>query len=177
MATTGTILVPPPHPATLAIEDLLESCEIGRGRASGPGGQHRNKVETKITILHVPTGIEAHADERRSQGENRSVAIFRLRLLLATHCRAPVGLGEIRSALWLSRTRGGRIACNPAHADFPAMLAEALDVIAAAAWDAKAAALRLGCSMSQFVKLVKDHPHAFVLMNKEREARGLHPIK
>ena len=75
--------VPAPHPATLGEDDLMAACEFGTGRVSGPGGQHRNRVETAVFITHKATGIEGHATERRSQIQNRSKAIFRLRIKLA----------------------------------------------------------------------------------------------
>ena len=67
------------HPAAIPEEELLKQCEIGFGRTSGPGGQHRNKVETAVYITHLPTGTEASASERRKQFENRVMAIKRLR--------------------------------------------------------------------------------------------------
>jgi hypothetical protein len=99
-----------------------------------------------------------HAGERRSVTENRQVAIRRLRLLLATEHRCVVPLGEIGSDLWKSRLQGSRIVCNPDHADFPALLAEAMDVLFAMKLDAAKAAIRLDCTASQLVKLIKDHP-------------------
>ena len=42
----------PPHPCDLQLEDLLARCQVTRTRGSGPGGQHRNKVETAIVIKH-----------------------------------------------------------------------------------------------------------------------------
>ena len=71
------------HPAALSSEQLHARCHETRTRRSGPGGQHRNKVETAIVLLDPETGISAEAAERRSQAENRRVAIFRLRLNLA----------------------------------------------------------------------------------------------
>ncbi len=166
------------HPATLDEADLLKQCRVGKGRGSGPGGQHRNKVETLVRITHVPTGLETHAGERRSATENRGVAIRRMRLLLAAQVRTPVPAGDIRSDLWRSRCSAqGRIVCNPEHHDFPALLAEAMDVIVAGGLDAKKAAARLCCSASQLVKLVKDHPQALQELNRLREERGLHPLK
>lgn len=168
----------PEHPAARAEEELLKQCEIGKGRSSGPGGQHRNKVETQVTITHTPTGIIGQASERRSAAENRKVAIFRLRLTLATRVRTPVPTGDARSVLWRSRcTAQGRILCNPEHRDFPAMLAEALNMIEASNLDPKKAAIRLECSTSQLIKFVKDHPPAFEAWNKARNEQTMPPLK
>lgn len=164
------------HPAAWPEPALLAACRLGKGRASGPGGQHRNKVETLVEITHEPTGLSAHAGERRSATENKAVAIRRLRLLLATEHRIPVPLGEIGSDLWRSRVRAGKIACNPDHEDFPAMLAEALDVVVAAKHDMKRAAIRLSCTPSQLTKLIKDHPPALAALNRARDDAGLHPL-
>lgn len=160
------------HPARLDEHALLRHCEIGKGRSSGPGGQHRNKVETLVILTHRPTGIRAHAGERRSAEENRRVALFRLRLALAVGVREPVPIGDQRSELWRSRCTGGRIACNPDHRDYPSLLAEALDMIEACGLDPKNAALRLECTASQLVKLVKEHPPAFTAWNARRRERG-----
>ena len=173
----GELLESGPHPATLAEPELLKSCEIGKGRTGGPGGQHRNKVETLVTLTHRPTGITGRAGERRSAEENRKVALRRLRLALAVGVRAPVPAGEIRSERWLTRCRGGKIACNPHHRDFPALLGEALDVISASGLDPKTASLRLGCSASQLIKLVKEHAPAFEAWNAARARRALHALR
>ena len=39
------------HPATLEEGAFMAQCELSAGRGSGPGGQHRNKVQTGIRIL------------------------------------------------------------------------------------------------------------------------------
>ncbi len=165
------------HPASLDVETLMKDCTLTRGRASGPGGQHRNKVETHITIVHNPTGIEGQAGERRLAKENQSVAIRRLRLKLAMEYRVGVPAGDVRPALWRSRCAKKRIVCSVKHQDYPAMLAEAFDLIDACDMDVKKAALRLECSTTQLIRFVADHPPAFEYLNRMREDRGLHRLR
>jgi len=164
----------PLHPAAVAIQQLLAQCDVQFVRRSGPGGQHRNKVATAVVLVHRPTGVRAEANERRSQAENRTVAIFRLRVNLALEVRTK---REVPSPLWQSRSGGGRISVSPTHDDFPALLAEALDLIAASSFEPKLAGERLGCSVSQLVKLLKKEPRALVQVNRERASRGLHPLR
>ncbi len=168
-----------PHPAALDADTLLRDCDVTRGRASGPGGQHRNKVETAVTLTHRPTGVSATATERRNQEQNRKVALFRLRVALALQVRHDRSPDAPPSDLWRSRLekKTGRIACNPSHDDYPAMLAEALDALHACDHDAPRAAERLGCSTSQLVKLLKGEPKALPQVNRERATRGMHALK
>jgi hypothetical protein len=165
------------HPAALAADRLLADCDVLRTRRSGPGGQNRNKVETAIVLTHRPSGLVAEASERRSQAENHKVALSRLRRALAVAVRRPIPPDEGPSPLWRSRCRGGRIALNPGHADFPALLAEALDVLAARGMDVRAAAELLGCSASQLTRLLKDEPRALQLVNDRRGQLGLRPLR
>ena len=164
------------HPAAQDAEELLGQCDVRRLRRSGPGGQHRNKVETAVCLHHRPSGVKAEASERRSQAENRSMAVFRLRVNLALEVRSRPDPDPTASQLWRSRLSGGRIAVSATHADFPTILAEALDAIAPDA-DAKRAADALGCTISQLVKFLKREPRALALVNRWRDDRGLHPLR
>jgi hypothetical protein len=156
---------------------LLSQCEVRRQRRSGPGGQHRNKVETAVYLVHNPTRIEAGASERRSQAANRTVAIHRLRVKLAVAVRAAVADGRRPSDLWNSRLQGGRVLVHVDHHDFPALLAEAMDFVSAENYDLASAATRLGCTASQLVRLVKKEPSAFLACNQARQLRGLRLLR
>jgi len=166
------------HPVGLDDQALLDQCELGRGRTSGPGGQHRNRVATQVILTHAPTGLTAQAGERRSPETNKKVALHRLRYLLAVEHRAGVPAGEARTALWAERCdKRGRIVCSDRHRDHATMIAEALDVVAACGWDTQKAAKRLCCTHTQLVRLLGEHPPALAKCNQEREKRGLHALR
>ena len=80
----GTVASPERREAArraLALDDaaLLAECEESFFIASGPGGQHRNKTESGVRLTHPPTELSVTATERRSQAQNRSAALERLR--------------------------------------------------------------------------------------------------
>jgi len=162
------------HPAALPIHELRDLCELRFQRRSGPGGQHRNKVETSVHISHRPTGISVAASERRAQSQNLKVAWQRLRIQLATEIRRP---WSSPSENWRRRCRGRRVIINKQHDDFPTLLAEALDALAAADWHQRSAATALGCSTTQLVRLLSREPKAMATLNRHRATIGLEPLK
>jgi RF-1 domain len=174
LATSG-------HPAAIDPVVLATQCEFRATRRHGPGGQNRNKLETAVVLTHRPTGISAQASERRTQGENRRTALHRLRLELALTVRRPIRFsGEqsyAASALWLKRCRAGRIDVSTQHDDFPALLAEALDVLFASDDEPRTAARLLSCSPTQLIRFLHDAPRALVLINERRRAAGRHPLQ
>jgi len=58
-------------------ESLEKVCEVEPTRGSGPGGQHRNKVETGVRVSH-PSGIVVLATRHRSQRQNLDDAYERI---------------------------------------------------------------------------------------------------
>src|SRR5437588_10132889 len=64
---------------TLTDVQLLAQCEVDTYRASGPGGQKRNKASSAVRIRHLPSALIVIAEESRSQHANRVKALKRLR--------------------------------------------------------------------------------------------------
>lgn len=77
----------PPFPTDR--ETLEREAQMSFFRAGGPGGQHRNKVETGVRLFHPPSGIRVAASERRSQAQNRELAFERLAEALEKRNRKP----------------------------------------------------------------------------------------
>ena len=166
-----------PHPACQTLKELTQNCDFQRTRRGGPGGQHRNKVETAVVVTHRPTGTIGQASEKRSQQSNREVALFRLRLNLALALRLERPLPTNTSESWRSRLVGRAIRINPQHDDFPSLLAEALDRVHDVNFDIGEASKLLACSNSQLVKFFKLYAPAIALVNSWRQQIGLSPFR
>ena len=70
-------------------ELLLSECTVTYFRASGPGGQHRNKTMSAVRLYHRPSGIVAIGRRERSQRRNREDALLRLRKKLTKLLKNP----------------------------------------------------------------------------------------
>jgi hypothetical protein len=166
-----------PHPACLPTKVLVESCQFERTRRGGPGGQHRNKVESAIVVQHKPSGVSGQASERRSQHANREVALQRLRLNLAIQLRTKVEPDSEPSDLWNKRLSGNRIVVGVRHEDFPSIIAEAMDWLGYFNFQLAETAKRLKCSTSQLIKLIKSNDLVLTSVNRRRRESQQGPLK
>jgi protein subunit release factor B len=73
----------------LSDDELLAQCEVQAHRAGGPGGQHRNKAETAIRLVHGPSGVSAEGKDERSRAQNLGAALARLREKLQRRAYRP----------------------------------------------------------------------------------------
>ena len=67
-----------PPPYTLDRDVLAREVEIHVFRASGAGGQHVNKTESALRLVHPPSGVVVIAQDSSSQHRNREIAFERL---------------------------------------------------------------------------------------------------
>jgi len=146
-------------------------------RASGPGGQKRNKTSSAVRLRHGPTGLLVIAEESRSQHENKAKALKRLRRALYLRLRDPVPADLAAHPEFAPALAGGRLHLSAKDPRFWPAAGIVLDVLAGVQAQVSTAAERLGVSTANLVEFLAADPNLWQEANRARVECGLRPLK
>jgi hypothetical protein len=166
----------------LASDDaLIAQCEVDRYRASGPGGQHRNKTESAVRLRHKLTGVSAIGEDSRSQSENKLHAVRRLRSAIALEVREPVAIETFvpsaRLAAFVAAGTAPLGAKTKLTGEYWASMAEVLDLLVAGQLEIGATAQRLGITTGAMSKLLLHDDQVGRVVNDLRRGKGMRPLR
>lgn len=167
---------------TLASDDaLVAQSEVDRYRASGPGGQHRNKTESAVRLRHKLTGVTAIGEDSRSQAENKLHAVRRLRAAIALEIREPVTLEGFvpspRLAAFVAAGTAPLGAKTRLTGEYWTSIAELLDLLVAGDLEIGTTAQRLGITTGALSKLLLHDDQVGRVVNDLRRAKNLRPLR
>lgn len=156
---------------------LLAECEVDTYRASGPGGQKRNKTASAVRLRHRPSGLSVIAEESRSQHENRDRALRRLRRLIALRLRQPVPDDGVPDVIQACIDKRGRLDVGRRDARYLPAIAAVLDVLVAQGGGVAHTAKRLGITTGNLSDFLTGDDDLMLEANRIRAARGLKPLR
>jgi hypothetical protein len=155
---------------------LLAECEVDTLRASGPGGQKRNKTESAVRLRHKPTGLIVIASESRSQAENRVRALRRLRTALALRIRHAVDdatLASVRACL----DKAGRLHAGRREPRYLPAAGALLDLLASHQGSVADVAKHLGLTTGNVSTFLTDDEDVMTEANRIRAANNQKPLR
>lgn len=162
---------------SLTDAQLLAQCAVDTYRASGPGGQKRNKTSSAVRIRHEPSGLTVIAEESRSQHENKAKALKRLRRALHLKLRLPLVQEELecvgqRPELAAARNHAGRLDVGRKDPRFWPAAALILDVLDAVQARVADAARLLGVTTGNLIDFLQTEPKLWEQANQLRARHG-----
>jgi len=163
----------------LTDERLLAQCEVDTYRASGPGGQKRNKTSSAVRLRHPPTSLLVIAEESRSQHENKAKALIRIRKALYLELRDAIDLATAaqRPGWTEALTAAGRLDMGKRDPRFWPAVGVALDVLVAVEGRVSDAAAALGVTTGNLVGFLEEDPKVWQQANVVRARFGQKSLK
>lgn len=172
----NAVLEPGTGRAWLLIDEdaLLGQCVVDAYRASGPGGQKRNKTSSAVRLRHGPTGLIVVGTESRSQHENKARALRRLREAIALTQRSEVPPADPVPRCVTEAIDGqGRLRANPKNPNYLVIVQYLLDVLVAESGAVGDAGKRVGLSTGQLIRFFGRDSKLWEQVNRIRERFGL----
>ncbi|MSQ24151.1 MAG: peptide chain release factor-like protein [Chloroflexi bacterium] len=160
----------------LTDQALLAECDVDLYRASGPGGQNRNKVETAVRLRHRPSGLMVIAEESRSQAENKVRAVRRLRKAIALRVRHPISENGVPAAIAACIGRDGRLRVGQRDARYLPAAGAVLDLLVALQGNLSGSAQRLGLTTGNLSSFLTADTELLTETNRIRAGFGLRPL-
>lgn len=161
----------------LSDDQLLSQCEVDTYRASGPGGQKRNKTSSAVRLRHLPSGLLVIAEESRSQHENKAKALKRIRQALYIKLREPSPEDGTIPEIESIKNRDGRIDVGRKDPRFWPAIARILDLLETTQARVSEVAQRLGISTGNLIGFLETDPKAWEEVNHLRQRHGQKPLK
>ncbi|HWG47660.1 MAG TPA: peptide chain release factor-like protein [Gemmataceae bacterium] len=168
----------------LSDAQLLAQCEVDTYRASGPGGQKRNKTSSAVRIRHPPSGLLVIAEESRSQHENRARALRRLRQALYLKIRDELPADALtlvclaaRPDYGSARDGEGRLHLGRKDPRFWPVVGVVLDVLQAVGARVSEAAEALGISTGNLIDFLHGEDKVWEQANQMRTRFGHKPLR
>lgn len=162
----------------LSDDQLLAQCEVDTYRASGPGGQKRNKTSSAVRLRHLPSGLIVIAEESRSQHENKAKALKRVRRALYLELREPLPADVLQHVDFAAaRDRDGRLHLGVKDPRFWPAVGVVLDVMTAVEARVADAARLLGVSTANLVDFLQSDPKVWQAANQLRARSGQKPLR
>jgi hypothetical protein len=160
----------------LSDTQLLAECDVDTYRGPGPGGQKRNKTDSAVRLRHKPTGMLVIAGESRSQAENKTRALKRLREALALRIRHEV-TDATPDAINACIDKSGRLNVGRRDARYLPAAGAMLDLLTAHAGSVGDIAKRLGLTTGNVSKFLTGNEDLMTEANRIRAAFGLKPLR
>jgi len=162
---------------SLTDDQLLGQCEVDTYRASGPGGQKRNKTSSAVRLRHLPSGLLVIAEESRSQHDNKAKALKRIRQALYLKLREPIPPDAAIPEIDAAKNRAGRLDVGRKDARFWPAVGRVLDLLETMEARVSDAAQRVDVSTGNLVSFLEIEPKVWEEVNHLRQRFGQKMLK
>jgi hypothetical protein len=157
--------------------DLLSECRMDTFRASGRGGQKKNKTSSAVRLTHKRSELSVTATRSRSQHDNKMRAVRKLRMLIALNTRLTAP--EKSDLVWPESVQltNGRLSVGSSNSSLAEVVAMVLDVIECHDGRISDAAKHMSVTSSSLVKFIHANHSVWEYVGQLRRKNSLSSLK